>query len=35
MWGLVRSSVGLPMFGPRSEFPPDDPLYGEGVAERR
>jgi uncharacterized protein len=35
MWGLVRASVGLPMFGPRSEFPPDDPLYGDGVAERR
>jgi uncharacterized membrane protein YfcA len=35
MWGAVRSSVGLPMFGPRSEFPPDDPMYGEGVADRR
>jgi uncharacterized membrane protein YfcA len=35
MWGVVRSSVGLPMFGPRSEFPPDDPLYGEEVDERR
>jgi uncharacterized membrane protein YfcA len=35
MWGLVRASVGLPMFGPRSEFPPDDPLYGEGAVDPR
>jgi uncharacterized membrane protein YfcA len=35
MWGLVRASVGLPMFGPRAEFPPDDPLYGEGAVDRR
>jgi uncharacterized membrane protein YfcA len=33
MWGLVRSSVGLPMFGGRTGFPPDDPLYGEGYVD--